>query len=322
MESNFSIKNGSKPLRMTLAILFSLAVCLSTLPAFAAQNEPQEEPAQVQQPPQQEPSEVQQPPEQAPPPYAQEGPPPPEYQPVPPTLTLPAKTVVSVRTSQFVSSDHSKPGDSFGAELQQPLVVNGWVVARRGQTVIGRVSVAQKAGRIKGVSQLGLELSQLVLVDGQQVPIKTQLMQTSGGTTNGRDAGAVGTTTGVGAMIGAAANGGEGAGIGAAAGATAGLIGVLVTRGRPTIIPPESLLTFQLEFPVTISTQRSVAAFRQVTQEDYAGGPLGRRPPHYANAPYPPPPPYYWGYRPWGYFYPGPVFVGYYRFGGWRHFRR
>jgi len=240
------------------------------------------------------------------------------YNPLPQTLTLAAGTVISIRTSQYLSSDQNRPGDGFSAELQQPLVVDGWVVARRGQTVLGRVVTAQKAGRIKGVSQLGIELSQLVLVDGKQMPIRTQLMQTSGGKSQGRDAHAVGTATGVGAIIGAAADGGKGVAIGSGAGAAAGLVGVLLTRGRPTVIPPETSLTFQLEFPVTFTTQRSSPAFRPVNQGDYDGGRvLRRRTDHFAVPPERHPTLYPYGY------YPGPVFFGfsYYQFGGRRHRR-
>jgi hypothetical protein len=232
--------------------------------------------------------------------------------------------LISIRTSQYLSSDQNRPGDSFSAELQQPLVVDGWVVARRGQTVLGRVVTAQKAGRIKGVSQLGIELNQLVLVDGQQLLIRTQLMETSGGPTEGRDAQAVGTAGGVGAVIGAVAHGGKGAAIGAATGAGAGLAGVLLTRGRPTVVPPETQLTFQLEFPVTFSTERSYPAFRPVNQEDYDGGrELRRRTEHFTVPPERHPRLYPHAYYPGAYFYPPPVFFGfsYYRFGGHRHRR-
>jgi hypothetical protein len=238
---------------------------------------------------------------------------------VPPTLTLPAGTLVTVRVSDYLSSDHNKVGDPFSAQLEQPLVVDGWVVARRGQTVLGRVAVAKKAGRIKGVSELGVELSFLVLVDGQQLPVRTQLIQDTAGTSKGRDASAVGTTTGVGAVIGAAANGGEGAAIGAGAGAAVGLVGVLLTRGRPTILPPETSLTFQLQASLTISTARSRIAFRPVNPQDYGPSKLERRP-HLAGAPYPPPPYYYGGpYYPYPYYYPGPFFVGFYGRGFGHH---
>lgn len=249
---------------------------------------------------------------------------PPQYQPLPSSLTLPAGTIITVRVSQLLSSDHNQVGDGFTAELQKPLVVEGWVVARRGQTVLGRVAVAQKAGRVKGTSQLGVELSNLVLVDGQQLRVRTQLQQVSAGTSYGRDAQAIGTTTGLGAIIGAAAGEGKGAGIGAGAGAAASIAGVLLTRGRPTVIEPETSLSFQLQSPLSFSTQRSRPAYRPVTQADYDNGTsLQRRPARIAVAmPYASP---YWDYYPWGYYYPSPVFFGYYGFGGRfgrGHFRR
>lgn len=223
---------------------------------------------------------------------------------VPETLSVPAGTLVTVRVSDYLSSDHSKVGDSFTAELEQPVVVDGWVVARRGQTVLGRVAVAKKAGRIKGVSQLGVEFTSLVLVDGQQLPVRTQLIQDTAGTSRGRDAAALGTTTGVGATIGAAASGGEGAAIGAGAGAAVGLLGVLLTRGRPTVLPPETSLTFQLQNSLAISTARSRIAFRPVNPQDYGPSKLERRP-HLAGAPYPPHPYYYGGpFYSYPYYYP------------------
>ncbi len=257
-------------------------------------------------------------PEQSAPPQATSETADPSYTQVPPTLTLPAGTLIIMRTSDYLSSDRDRPGELFRGELLEPLVVNGWVVARRGQTIIGRVDVAQKAGRIRGVSRLSVEISRLILVDGQQLPIHTQLTRASGGTSKGRDAEAVGTTTGIGAIIGAAANGGEGAGIGAAIGAGAGLAGVLLSRGRPTVIPAETELTFELESPITFSTRESQVAFRPVTQADYntrEGPPALRR-----RSQFVPPGPYcdtcgYPVYGPWGWpyyggYYPGPFFIG------------
>ena len=167
-----------------------------------------------------------------------------------------------MRITEWLSSDKNVIGDRFTGSSEQPLIANGWVVAERGQLVTGRVAKAQKAGRVSGVSQLGVELNELTLVDGQLLPVRTQLLQSSAGTSNGRDAAGVATTTGVGAAIGAGAAGGTGAAIGAGAGAVAGVIGVLTTRGKPTVIPPESLLTFRLETPLTISTAQSQVAFQ------------------------------------------------------------
>lgn len=240
--------------------------------------------------------------------------------------------MIAVRLNQGLSTDHNKSGDAFAATLEQPVVVNGWVVARRGQTIEGRVLSSLKGGRVKGTSKLEIALTRLTLVNGQQLPIQTQLAQASGGTTKGRDAGAIGTTTGVGAMVGAIAGEGEGAAIGAGIGAAVGVAGVLLTRGRPTVIPPEALLTFRLETSADISTAQAQAAFRPVTQRDYPQDALQRRP----GRAYPPRPPYgypvygpgyyvgpgyyspYWGWgRPYGYW--GPGFVFNYRSGGGWH---
>jgi len=67
-------------------------------------------------------------------------------------LTLPAGTVISVRIDRPLSTARNHAGDGFGAMLQQPLVANGFVIAQRGQTVLGRVTVSEKAGRVSGQS--------------------------------------------------------------------------------------------------------------------------------------------------------------------------
>ena len=176
---------------------------------------------------------------------------------------------MTIRVNQVLSSDRSRPGDVFSASLVKPVVVDGIVVADRGQTIAGRVAEAQKAGRVKGTSRLGIELTEITLVDGTQVPLRSQLVSHEGPGSVGRDATAIGTATALGALVGAAAQGGQAAGIGAGAGAGAALIGVLLTRGRPTIIYPESVLSFRVDVPLVVNTTRAPQAFRNVTPGDY-----------------------------------------------------
>ena len=54
-----------------------------------------------------------------------------------------------------------------------------------------------------------------------------------------------------------------------AAGAAAGIVGGLLTRGYPTVVLPETLLTFQVTAPVTIETNSAPQAFRFVEPADY-----------------------------------------------------
>lgn len=327
--------------RRTISVL-ALAILLSGMPALAQQdqqnqpdqsnspagaapNTPQTQQDQSAQQQQQQNDQVQQD-QQAPPDQAaapgQENQPPAPMQQIPPmrpanlpeTLTIPAGTVIQIRTSDWLSSDHNKKGDEFTATLAQPIVADGWVVMRRNQNLVGQVTDAVRAGRVKGVSKLQLELSRLTLVDGQLVPVQSTLLNASAGTSNGRDAAAIGVTTGTGAAIGAAAAGGPGAAIGAGAGFVASVAGVLLTRGKPTIIPPEDTLTFRLENPVTISTVRSNVAFRPVTAQDYAPEKKSAARPRLVR-PYPAPYGYY--AYPYGPYPPVAYYGGYYGSWGW-----
>lgn len=250
---------------------------------------------------------------------------------VPAQLTIKQGTYAIVRINQWLSSDRNQAGDTFTATLEQPLVVDGFVVAPRGATVIGRVTEAKKAGRTEGTSRLGIQLTELTLADGQQIPIQSQMISRNGQTSYGRDAAAIGGTTAVGAAIGAGVGWGTGAAIGAGAGAAAGIIGVLLTRGKPTVIYPESVLTFQVTAPATFATDRAPLAFQPVSaqpaygQQQYGQQPYG--PQGYAQnqgAPYgaAPAPAYgygysYPGYYPYAYGYPyGYGYYPYYPFYG------
>jgi hypothetical protein len=225
---------------------------------------------------------------------------------VPPEVTIPAGTWITVRVNEPISSKHNHPGDSYSATLSQPLVADGFVIARRGQTLAGRVAESDQGGRVKGLSHLALELTDMTLVDGQQVPVRTELARYEAGPSKGRDAVAIGTTTGVGAAIGAAAAGGVGAAAGAGAGAIASTIGVLTTHGKETVVFPEDRLTFRTTAPITISTSRAEQAFEPVRQSDYEQQrPVLQR--RVGPGPYPYP------YGPYAYGYPyyyGPGFYG------------
>lgn len=224
---------------------------------------------------------------------------------VPAQLTIKSGTYLTVRINQVLSSDHNQAGDAFTASLVQPLVVDGFVVAQPGQTIAGHVTEAKKAGRVSGVSHLAVQITDLTLVDGQQAQVQSQMVTRTGPTSQGQDAAAIGGTTAVGAAAGAIGAGGTGAAIGAGAGAALGTIGVLLTRGHPTIITPESVLTFQIQAPATISTERAPQAFRAVSPNDYSQPRLQTRGPGYR-----PPPPYYGVRYPYPYGYPYPYYYG------------
>ena len=262
-----------------------------------------------------------------------------QQQPLPPPANVPTElvlrpgTFVSVRINQVLSSDRNQQGDAFSATLMQPIVVDGVVVAQRNQTVYGRVAAVEKQ-RSSRPSQMALEVTDITLADGTQVPVRTQLVARQGGSAPaGEQFGTVATTTATGAMIGAWADWGRGAAIGAGIGAAAGLAGVMFTRNRPTVVYPEAALTFRIDAPVTVSTARAPMAFRYVDASDYDRAdanfeprPRERRrayPPMYSPGFYGPGySPYFWGpsiaFVYGGGYFRGP---GWGRYGGWRRWR-
>jgi hypothetical protein len=232
---------------------------------------------------------------------------------VPPHLIIPAGRFINVVVDQPLSSDRNQAGDLFSATVIDPVVVDGIVVVQRGQHVSGQVTQVDKGGRVSGVAKLGLQLTQLNAVDGQQLPIRTQFISRNAPTTVGRDVGAIAGTTALGAAVGAAAAWGTGAAIGAGAGAVLGIAGVLLTRGAPAIVFPETPLTFRIEQAVDVNTQRAPQAFQPVNPNEYQQPPApqlrtGPGPGPYGPGSYGPGPygagPYGPGY---GYPYPAPL---------------
>jgi hypothetical protein len=155
--------------------------------------------------------------------------------------TIPSGTTVSVRLGQTISSDKARSGDSWAGTLTSDVLVDGRVVARRGDPVQGRVVDAKASGRLAGTALLALQLASI-----NGAPVHTSTVSRKGDSHKNRDAGAIGGTAAAGAIIGALAGGGKGAAIGAGAGAAAGTAGAAATGKKDIRIPVETILTFRV----------------------------------------------------------------------------
>jgi hypothetical protein len=161
-----------------------------------------------------------------------------------------------VRLGETVSTERSRSGDSFSATLDQPLVVDGLVIAEKGARATGRIVDATEAGRVKGLAHLSLELASLMSSDGQKIEFRTARFEKEGPSSKTEDTGKVGIGAAIGAAIGAIAGGGKGAAIGAATGGAAGGGVVAATRGKPAVLPAETRISFRVDQPVTITEKR------------------------------------------------------------------
>lgn len=187
-----------------------------------------------------------------PPPAAAPAPAPPPPPPQPTTVQIPAGTTMSIRMIDGVDSSVNQPGEIFHASLDAPVVVGDQVVVPKDADVYVRLANASSAGRVKGRSDLELQLVKLEF-QGQSYPLTSSTYTLKGGSRGKDTAKKVGAGAILGTLIGAIAGGGKGAAIGAAAGAGAGGAYQVATHGKAVKIPSETKLDFQLEQPVSVT---------------------------------------------------------------------
>src|SRR5262249_15918767 len=162
------------------------------------------------------------------------------------SVIIPAGTRISVRTIDSIDSAKNHPGDRFQASLEEPLTIDGVVVAAKGADVHGRLAEAKKSGTFTGKSELQLELTGIV-VNGQTVPVVRGEDEVKGKSRGSSTAKRTIGGAAVGGIIGAIAGGGKGAGIGAAVGGGAGAGSEIITKGDQVKVPSETLLEFTLQ---------------------------------------------------------------------------
>jgi hypothetical protein len=168
-----------------------------------------------------------------------------------PSVTLPAGTPITIRTAEDIDTDRNQAGDVFNATLAEPLMLGDQVIAPVGSEVKGHVAYARDSGTFTGQSELILELIELRVGD-RTYELRTSDYSETGPSRAKRSAATIGGAAAVGAVIGAIVGGGKGAAIGAGTGAGVGTGVQVLTRGQRIKVPNETMLTFNLQSPLTI----------------------------------------------------------------------
>lgn len=168
-----------------------------------------------------------------------------------PPIVVPAGTNLDVRLTTGLNSKENNSGDTWEGTLDAPVVVDNKVAIPKGADVKGKVTNAVPSGRLKQRAELWVTVTE-ISVKGKSYDIATSTTGHKEGSKTKRNILFIGGGTGAGAAIGGIAGGGKGAGIGAAIGAGSGLAGAMITGKRDVKFPPETLLRFELEQPLTI----------------------------------------------------------------------
>lgn len=177
---------------------------------------------------------------------------PPSSSPQPITVTVPANTVVSIRTIDGINSRTARAGEFFRASLDAPIVVDDRVVVPAGADANLKLIYARSAGHMTGRSELGLELSSIAF-QGKTYDVVSSEVRRAGRSRGKQTTERVGGGAALGALIGAIAGRGRGAAIGAAVGGGAGTGAQVWTHGQQVRIPSEARLDFTLEQPLHVT---------------------------------------------------------------------
>jgi hypothetical protein len=171
------------------------------------------------------------------------------------TFVIPAGTEVTVRNDETIDSANAAEGQTYAAEVTADVRdANGAVVLPRGANAQLVIKSASGGGRIRGASDLVIDLRS-ISVGGKQYLVDASDIEQQGKSglgANKRTGEFVGGGAALGAVIGAIAGGGKGAAIGAGSGAGAGALGQILTKGKSVKIPAETAMTFKLDSPVKI----------------------------------------------------------------------
>lgn len=179
-------------------------------------------------------------------------------------------TPLRARLQNPLSTQTTQVGDTFLAELVQPVTQHGVVLIPVGSQIKGRISAVHGGKRLTGRASIRLQPDFITFPDGTAHRIHAQLIDldnfdnahvNSEGTVVGTEhpkqaLAAMGLVTASAATAGALIGGGVGAGIGAAIGVGAGAV-VWLKRDVQQELPTGTGLVFSLDEPLTVASSQT-----------------------------------------------------------------
>jgi len=165
---------------------------------------------------------------------------------IPPGANIPPGTAIAVRLKSAISSARQRTGDQFEAVLDEPVMLNGEILAERGTIVIGRVIEARRAAHSTSPGYVRLVLISLPIL-GRTAPVQTSSAFLKGARASA-DFSRVSTEKRNGLLV-AAAEGGKGAMLASDPRLRVGSL------AKDVLVSPEHRLIFRLTEPLALPRQ-------------------------------------------------------------------
>jgi hypothetical protein len=166
-------------------------------------------------------------------------------------LTVPRGTIIHVRMIDSIDSQRNSAGQIFRGSLDHAVRVGNRTIFPRGADAYVRLVEASSAGRIRGRSELRLQLDKVVVGD-RAYAVSTGPVDFRGKSESKETLKSTGIGAAIGGGLGALFGGGKGAAIGAGVGGGTGLAVGAEKKGEQILIPSETLLQFRLAEPLRV----------------------------------------------------------------------
>lgn len=199
--------------------------------------------------------------------------------PDPNAVVIPVGTRIALTLKQAISTKNAREGDPVYAETAIPFVLNERVLVPAGTYVLGRISHAQRGGRLKGRAEVRVHFTSIIYRSGYTVMLTGSVENTPGADNKGvkdkegtiqqdSDAGKkiekaakVGVFGGgAGVLAGALYGGLSGARIGGPAGAAAGIAWALLKRGSDLKLDVGASIEMEIQRAVPLDMRRITPA--------------------------------------------------------------
>lgn len=168
------------------------------------------------------------------------------------TVTVPAGAALRVRTLNPIDVNSVQPGARFRGTLADPLINrNGVVLIPRGAPVQMSAVSVHRAGKFRGRDRIDLKVDSITF-NGRTYPVVSTVAESRGRSRGRRTLTGTGIGAGTGGLIGGLAGGGAGFAAGALVGGGGGTAVAAGTGKKHLTIPPESMLSFQLQSPLIL----------------------------------------------------------------------